>query len=314
MQATAPAHENDREVSSDDVTVRRVTRGRSQARVTTLHGPAGRDFVLLAGIGVASNYFVRLAADLNTAGSVHAIDLPGFGGVHHHDRRLGIDDFADMVEAVLDDLGLDDPIVIGHSMGAQVATEVAARRTSISTLVLIGPVIDADARSAKLQALRLAHSALYEPAAIRALVAASYAMCGPRWILHVLPRMLLYPIEQRIRDVQADTLIVRGDHDANCPRAWAELLASHAPHGSMVEVPGAAHSVMYKHAHEVAKLCLRHADGDSAVAELRAPTSPRHPLMRARGVMTNIVGMASGNDAMIARGIVTQRRATDTGD
>ncbi|MCT1986093.1 alpha/beta hydrolase [Dermacoccus abyssi] len=311
---SAQAVAADEKVQGENVTVRRVRRGTTQARVTTLKGPAGRDFVLLAGIGVASNYYVRLAADLNTTGSVHAIDLPGFGGVRHRDRALDIGDFAEIAGAVIDDLGLDDPVVIGHSMGAQVATELAARRPELTSLVLIGPVIDADARTIPQQILRLAHSALYEPGAVRVLVGMSYAMCGPRWILKTLPRMMRYRIEEHIGAVQADTLIVRGDHDANCPREWAERLVELVPRGRAVEVDDAAHSVMYRHAHEVAKLCLLHDGGEEAVRELEPPSKPRHPAMRVRGVAMNVAGMVRGDDALIARGIVTQRHATDMAD
>ena len=40
----------------------------------------------------------------------------------------------------------------------------------------------------------------------------------------------------------------------------------------------------------------------------------RHPAMRVRGVAMNVAGMVRGDDALIARGIVTQRHATDMAD
>ncbi|PZP01312.1 MAG: alpha/beta hydrolase, partial [Dermacoccus nishinomiyaensis] len=83
------------------MTVSRVQHGPSQARVTSISGPRGRDFVLVAGIGVASDYYVRLALDLNQVGTVHAIDLPGFGGVPHGKQTPGIEGFADLVEAAI---------------------------------------------------------------------------------------------------------------------------------------------------------------------------------------------------------------------
>ena len=87
-----------------------------------------RTFVLVPGIGVSSNYFERLATQLNEYGPVHALDLPGFGGVPHPESgRMTIGEYADLVGTVIDELDLDDPVVVGHSMGTQV---VGARTPS----------------------------------------------------------------------------------------------------------------------------------------------------------------------------------------
>lgn len=246
-----------------DVTVTRIESGGEHVRVNTLAGPGDLDFVLVSGIGVASDYYIRLALDLNEVGSVHAIDLPGFAGVRHSGRRLGIEDFADLTEAVLDELGLDHPVLVGHSMGSQVVTEVAARRSSdgrgsIRSLVLIGPVVNASERTVVQQAVRLLLCAGREPFAITLHVLASYVLCGPRWFFTVLPRMMRYPIEDRLPEVEAETLLMRGEHDGNSPADWNGYLAGLAPRAHAWQIPGAAHSVMYAHAREVAQLCLEH--------------------------------------------------------
>jgi pimeloyl-ACP methyl ester carboxylesterase len=71
--------------STTEVTVRRVAWKRTYARVSTVGRTGDRAFVLVPGIGVSSNYFERLAGLLNEYGPVHALDLPGFGGVPHPD-------------------------------------------------------------------------------------------------------------------------------------------------------------------------------------------------------------------------------------
>lgn len=281
-------------------------------RVSSLRGPSERDFVLVAGIGVASDYYIRLALELNRVGSVHAIDLPGFGGVHESGRRLTIEDFADLVEAVVDDFGLTDPVLVGHSMGAQVATEVAARRSELSSLVLIGPVINAAERTVVRQSLRLAQCGLHEPFAILLHIVFSYILCGPVWFFRTVPQMMHYPIEERIGAVAAHTLILRGEHDSVCPPRWAAGLARSAPHARAWEVPAAAHSVMYKHAEAVAKLSIEHlrrSEGDDAARiDVQATPHPnaaprwRRNGTRVAGAIVSLWGMARDDDELIAAG------------
>lgn len=73
----------------------------------------------------------------------HSLDLPGFGGAPHPDQRMTISQYADLVERAITTLGLDDPIVVAHSMGTQIAADLAARRPDLTSLILIGPVANA---------------------------------------------------------------------------------------------------------------------------------------------------------------------------
>lgn len=150
---------------STDVSVQRVHHRDVWARVSTVGRDGERTFVLVPGIGVAATYFERLAPALNEFGPVHALDLPGFGGVPHpiDARRMDIGDYAELVGAVIDELGLDDPVVLGHSMGTQVVAELAARRPELTTIVLLGPVMNRHERRLPTAALRFAQSSVREP-------------------------------------------------------------------------------------------------------------------------------------------------------
>lgn len=292
----------------------RVPYGEDHVRVTTLSGPDGRDFVLVAGIGVASDYYVRLALDLNTVGCIHSLDLPGFGGVPHGRKTLSIPDFASLVEAAIDEMGLKDPVLIGHSMGSQVVTEVAARRPELSSIVLIGPVINAAERTIPRQAIRLLQCAGREPMAITLHVLISYVLCGPKWFFRVLPQMMRYRIEDRLPEVQAHTLILRGEHDTTCPRRWARHLAEITPRARAWEIPEAAHSVMYAHAGAVAALSLEHIQhperehDDPRFQQITKKVNPdakrsaKRFLRRVFGNAIALVGMARDKDYLIELG------------
>ena len=248
-----------------DIVVRRIQGDGVWARVSSVGEVGDRPFILVSGIGVSSHYFEQLAPHLMQFGPVHALDLPGFGGVPHARHAMSISQFAELVGKAIDDLGLEDPVIVGHSMGTQICTDLVAARPELTTLVLISPVIDASARTVPVQGLRFLLASLHEPFRVKLLAVVAYLTCGFGWFFKILPRMMSYPIERTAARVRASTLVIRGEHDAVCPRPWVTQLSSAFPGAvDVVEIEGAAHSVMHAHAREVAGLCVRHVNGARA--------------------------------------------------
>lgn len=301
---------------STAVRVSRVHDGDLYVRVNSIGEGGTRPFLLVPGIGVSSTYFEKLAPHLNEFGPVHAVDLPGFGGVPHPDSALSIREFADLVGRVIDELGLDDPIIVGHSMGSQIVSDLVSRRPELSTLVLIGPVVHPTERRVLTQAVRFLQAAWHEPGTVKLLALSAYAFCGFQWFARVLPKMMAFPIEERLPLIQAHTLVIRGEFDSVAPRDWVEQVGELLPSSRLWEIEGAAHSVMYAHAETVADLCVRHARekaGDAAgdttlhVAE-GAAAQPAEPPTIAEvaeavsGRLLETAGILEDDDAKIAEG------------
>ena len=314
-KTTGSASGDGGERGSTDVTVRRVLWKSTYVRVNTIGSSGERAFLLVPGIGVSSDYFERLAPNLNRFGPVHAVDLPGFAGVPHPGSALSIREYADLLGRVIDELGLVDPVIVGHSMGTQVVTDLAARRPALSTVVLIGPVVNPAERRILTQAVRFLQASWFEPGRVKALAISAYLVCGFRWFSRILPNMMRFPIEQALPHVRAHTLVIRGEHDAVAPRAWVERMGDLLPSARLWEIPGAAHSVMHAHAPEVARLCVEHAEqpiiGDGDVRLRHFPdedveegTAPRPSLadtvkaLRAR--FREAVAVAQDDDAALA--------------
>ena len=201
-------------------------------------------------------------------------------------------------------------------MGTQVMVDLAARRPELNTLILIGPVINAAERHAPIQAFGFLTSALHEPGRVKLLALGAYLLCGPRWFSRILPEMMSYRIEDRLAKIQAATLVIRGEFDANCPTEWTDRVADTLSRSAPREIPGAAHSGMYAHADEVSRLCVEHARdpagqrGDVDVQRLLAdgkpdhepPADPRHLGRALAARFTELRGMITGRDALIAQG------------
>ncbi|MGN6742474.1 MAG: alpha/beta fold hydrolase [Amnibacterium sp.] len=207
--------------------------------------------VLVHGIGVARLYYERLADVLARSGPVLTLELPGFGGAPKRpDRRHPptVEEHALLVAALLRDHGASAYRVVGHSMGTQIAADLAARDPElVQELALLGPVTDPAAPDALRQGLRLARDTLGESLPANVAVFTDYARTGPRWYLRTLPFMLGYDLRAVLPRVAAPTLVLRGAGDPIAPGPWTQQVAALLPRSRFVEVPGAHHVVQFTH-------------------------------------------------------------------
>lgn len=316
--------------SETEVQVRRVPWQSTYARVSTVGRESERSFVLVPGIGVSSNYFERLAAQLNDYGPVHALDLPGFGGVPHpKSRRMTIRDYADLVGTVIDELGLVDPVVVGHSMGTQVVADLASRypdgfagaeargASPLSSIVLLGPVLSPGDRTLSRATSLFLQAARKEPPRVAVLAMQAYLLCGVRWFSRVLPEMMHYPIEETLPKVRANTLVISGALDALCPPEWIDTVMDLLPSARVEIIQEAAHSVMHAHADTVAALSVAHLRRPGTDPLPEPPTdatdAEEYPAAMAEltGQVTELVGILTDDDAKIAEGKTAQAEAIE---
>lgn len=213
--------------------------------------------VLVHGVGVSSRYLVRLARALSGDAVVVAPDLVGFGASPRADEPLTIGEHADALGGLLDALGVTRPaLLVGHSMGAQVATELAVRRPDLCRgLVLLGPVVDPDAPSPVAQGLRLARDTPREPWSGVVVQVREWLRTGVRWYLGTARRMCEHRLDERLALADVPVTLVRGARDPVTPAAFLAALARTAPDARTVEVPGAAHLVMWSRPESVAAVC-----------------------------------------------------------
>lgn len=81
--------------------------------------------VLLHGFGGSIGWWDRVIPALSRARRVVAIDLLGHGGSEKPRSGYGMTEQAQLVAQALNELGVRDAVVVGHSMGAPVGTALA---------------------------------------------------------------------------------------------------------------------------------------------------------------------------------------------
>jgi pimeloyl-ACP methyl ester carboxylesterase len=231
--------------------------GGAQARV--LEEGDGAPIAFLAGFGGLPRWS-ELAAELARHRRVIAPSLPGFPGAEGHDR---LDDLADWVIATLDLLdaaGATGADLVGVSLGAMLAAEVAAfSRGAVRRLVLVSPLGLFDAAEPTRDVFACS------PDQLPALLCADPA----RFVAHTAPpegadvaewmiiqaraaqaaARLLWPLgdrglAKRLHRITAPTLIVTGSADRILPASYARRIAAgiHGP-TEMRAIEGAGHLV-----------------------------------------------------------------------
>jgi len=214
---------------------------------TSASGAGSTVFVLVHGIGVSSRYFERLVPALAEEGRVIAVDLPGFGKAKplRRVRGFSIADFADSVARALDGLGVADAVIVGHSMGTQVAVALGARRPDlVRGLALLGPVMAPEDRNALKAGVLLGIDIFREDARGNRIVVGDYLHCGVRWYLATLPAMLEFETERELEQCRVPVVVIRGGRDPIARDRWVEQLAT-STGGTGTSVPGVAHLVMH---------------------------------------------------------------------
>jgi pimeloyl-ACP methyl ester carboxylesterase len=217
----------------------------------------GRPLVFLGGLRGLPRWPAFLAALARTR-CVIAPSLPGFpGGTGHR----ALDDLADWVIATLDllDACASDAVdLVGASVGATLAAEVAAfSRASVRRLALIAPLglFDAAEPPADLFARRLSEvpPLLSErPENYQAFLARPEGIDEVEWEIESLRAQeavarLLWPLAdtglaKRLHRISAPTLVVWGAEDRLVPPSYAKRVAD-AIRGlvEIRQIPGAGH-------------------------------------------------------------------------
>lgn len=119
------------------------------------HGAAG--MVLLHGLGASSAFWGAAYDDLARTGRLVVPDLLGFGASPRPATGYTADDHVRALTAVLDELGVTGPVVVGaHSLGCLLALALAERRPDlVAGVVAFCPPLYPDEATARDRVARL---------------------------------------------------------------------------------------------------------------------------------------------------------------
>jgi pimeloyl-ACP methyl ester carboxylesterase len=243
-------------------------------------GPAdGPTMVLLHGYTDSHRSFDLLRPHLPHSWRVIAPTARGHGQSDKPEAGYELSEMAADVRELLDVLGVERAVVVGHSMGAAVATLFAAahpERTAGLVLVDGFASFRDNEAVAELAAAVAAFSDAVEPAFARAFQESAFAQPVALGFLDmVVGESLLCPacvwkaamagmvsasiLETALR-VQAQALLIYGDRDAFVPIADQVLLRDALPSAQVSVMSGVGHTPQWERPEEAAALIRRFLD------------------------------------------------------
>ena len=243
----------------------------------------GPDVLLIHGWISSWRMWARSMSRLAAAGyRATAIDLVGFGESDKPaDGWYSLDNYTAMLVSVCDQLHLDRPAIVGHSMGGTIALDLALNIDTCAVLVA-APVVSGELTFS-------AHLLLKSPAARRFLswlrqqkffsalgamrpLAAPGLMRDPvrkrnqqdlqrtnfNATFGSLRTIVGASLEDHLEEITAPTVIVIGGRDTVVSPAQGKLAALRIPHSRLIEWPTAGHSMVDDCADEFDELLIDH--------------------------------------------------------
>jgi pimeloyl-ACP methyl ester carboxylesterase len=221
-------------------------------------GGTDQVLVLLHGVGMNAAAWQPQIAALSRSYRVIALDMPGHGGSDLLPGQPDLPDYVAWAARVLRGLGLGMVNLAGHSMGALIATGLAAthpdliarvailngvhRRTPEASAAVLARA-EALAKGANDIAAPLARWFTEDEAQVRAQVAGwlrgvklkGYAAAYRAFAMGDATYADAWP------RITCPALILTGTHDANSTPAMAQAMAAAAPHGRAVILQNQRH-------------------------------------------------------------------------
>lgn len=219
-------------------------------------GDGPRTLVLMHGWGcdhttVASIERVALEAGLRVVN----LDLPGHGRSQEPPEVWGVEQYTRLVEELMERLGIERPLLLGHSFGGRIGILYSSRHPEVEKLILV------DAAGIKPRRTFTYYRKVYTFKALKWLMylslgrkeaerrldarrakagSADYAAASPM-MRRILSRTVNEDLTDRLPLIKAPTLLIWGKNDTATPLADAEKMERMIPDAGLVAFEGCGH-------------------------------------------------------------------------
>lgn len=209
--------------------------------------------VIVPGLGCASWMYTRLARRLAPELEVWVYDHPGMGFSQARLRDpLRIEQLTDHLAAWMQERDFVGVPVLGHSLGGEVAIDLAARYPRLlSCMILCAPTGIPENPSVSAQVVRFLLNMPGERPAFYLPAITAYLRTGPRayWLAHDQGEHQTGPL---ISQVQCPGLVIDGTADPVI-RAWTlAVMCSALPRARARTILGGTHAIMDSRPQQVA--------------------------------------------------------------
>jgi pimeloyl-ACP methyl ester carboxylesterase len=219
--------------------------------------------VFIHGAGGTHQHWLHQVRDLPQT-PTYALDLPGHGRSEGEGRDT-IAAYGDWLVAFLDAAGLEQAVLVGHSMGGAIALDMALRfparpvglgLVATGARLRVAPAILDGLRQHHEAAVRLICDAAFGPEA-----PPEMARLGRRQMGAIPPEVIhsdflacdAFDVLGRLAGIGAPTLVLCGTQDSLTPPKYSTYLRDQIPAARLHLVEGAGHMVMVEQPQKVSQ-------------------------------------------------------------
>ena len=234
----------------------------------------GPPVVLIHGVGLRAQAWDQVARHLQSAYRLHAVDMPGHGQSPLAGAET-LEDFVTRIAAYL--VSLEGVVhVVGHSMGAMIALELAAQRPErVAGVVALNAIYRRNSEAAqavKARAAALRDDAVTDPSvtltrwfgktptgqAAEAREACRTWLTGADPVGYKTAYTIFAasdsPADAVLRRIRGATLFMTGAEDLNSTPAMSQAMADFVTGSRAESISGAAHMMPMTHAEATARM------------------------------------------------------------
>jgi pimeloyl-ACP methyl ester carboxylesterase len=160
-------------------------------------------------------------------------------------------------------LAIDRAVLLANSIGCQIIIELALRRPElVERLVLVSPTVDREARTATRSFARLLLDIPHERPSLALIALLDYLRAGLGRTALTFGYAIQDRIEERLPQVRAPALIVRGLRDPIVPVRWAKEVNRLLPASRLVVIRSAGHAVNHNSPEQLTQVVLEFLNGE----------------------------------------------------
>ncbi len=221
-----------------------------------ISGEGEKPVLLLHGWGASFDTYRGVISALSDRCRLYAVNFPGCGASEVMPEPWDLDDYCDFVLEFIEKMGIDNPILIGHSHGGRVTMKLCADgRLNPPKIVLLDAAGLIPKKSFK-QKMRVRnfktikkvlslpiiknHSeGLLEKA--RAHYGSADYNAAPPVLRQTLVRLVNVDIRDALPNIKCPSLLIWGENDTATPLNDAKVIESLIPDAGLCVIRGAGH-------------------------------------------------------------------------
>jgi pimeloyl-ACP methyl ester carboxylesterase len=224
----------------------------------------GDPLVLIHGLCGSSRWWRKNVPELAQRFRVYTIDLIGFG----HSRRSGrfvLDEASARLQSWMDEVGIERPHVVGHSMGglitARLALEAPAR---IGRMCLVSATVLPFGWGYFGHGVRLARALPLVPLAFLFVLGLDSLRAGPATLIRATRELLRSDLRQHLERISTPTRAIWGERDPMVPKELGAQVAAAIPGADLVLIKDAGHVPMWEQPTAFNRAVIKFLEGPPA--------------------------------------------------